>query len=241
MEQRAIDRLRPQISQIQTKINDEMKYNGKDIVDFFNYRAFEDCIPTALLLAFAYNDTGEELEENLAELASVVHLIGMSTNVHDDVTEDSNSAGQILVGDLLYGKFYLALCNANYLEFLKPLGEIICDIHQAKIDKLRGKGNCLDEDILIKEYGNFISICCKLGAHWGGLNHKDQLRAEEIGLNIGVYIQAKKSEYSFPELDKYLLNAKQLIQQLNSIEIRDNITAIIDFLTINKLGSGNIV
>jgi geranylgeranyl pyrophosphate synthase len=142
------------------------------------------------------------VEEKTAALACVFQFIYLASKVQksipekdsDYIREDSDprdgSQFPVLVGDYLYGKFFSFLHHAGMIEFLGPLAEIICQIHEGGILKnnIDGKNpvseaNC---EVVRKVTAELFAGCCAMGARLAGASENDCANMRHIGLNIGM-------------------------------------------------------
>ncbi|HWJ03395.1 MAG TPA: polyprenyl synthetase family protein [Verrucomicrobiae bacterium] len=148
----------------------------------------------ALLLAAAraYGYGGERA----IMVASVVQFIYLATKVHGLVNKDVETTPgdfqfPVLVGDYLYGQFFLHLCKADALEYLTPLSKVICEIHEAGVIRQQGADNTSNSlEVLNKEEASLIAEACRIGAQLGGAPERDQELFWQFGRNLGLGIGA---------------------------------------------------
>jgi geranylgeranyl pyrophosphate synthase len=135
-------------------------------------------------------------------LAGVFQFIHMASRVHGSIPEkdsdytredlDPRDGSQfpVLVGDYLYGKFFMFLYQAGMISYLSPLADIICQIHEGGIlkDKLTGNDILTDacREVVRKETAELFAGCCAMGARYAGASGNDQEIMRRFGLNIGM-------------------------------------------------------
>lgn len=140
--------------------------------------------------------------EKAAALASVFQFIYMAASVHEGIPEsdsdyirgdsDPRNGSQfpVLVGDYLYGKFFTFLCDADIINLLQPLAEIICLIHEGGILKKKVNGQSLSSqvfhEVVRKETAELFAGCCVLSARLAGAPVKAQELMERFGQNLGM-------------------------------------------------------
>lgn len=135
-------------------------------------------------------------------LACVFQFTHMASVVHTSITEkdtdytrensDPRDGSQfpVLVGDYLYGKFFSFLHNAGMINFLEPIAEIICGIHEGGImkNKIKGKNPASDayREVVRKETAELFAGCAAMGARLAGAGDQDQEKMGRLGMNIGM-------------------------------------------------------
>ncbi len=173
----------------------------------------------ALMLAAAraYGCSGERIRK----VAGVIQFIYLATKVHamigdDDPSGEGDYQFPVLVGDYLYGHFFLGLCNSHALEFLAPLSETILRIHEAGIQ--RKQGNTLSDqqmlEILEKEHALLCAVACKTGAQMAGASTKEQDLFWQFGRSLGLGIAAFSNGLGRKWVKHELENAKQALVSL---------------------------
>lgn len=141
-------------------------------------------------------------EYKAVALASVFQFIHMASKVHGSIPEkdsdyiredlDPRDGSQfpVLVGDYLYGKFFSFLYHAGMVNYLGPLADIICQIHEGGIlkNKTTGKYTSTDayREVIRKETAVLFAGCCAMGARHAGASENDQESMRRFGLNIGM-------------------------------------------------------
>ena len=148
-------------------------------------------------------------------LAGIVQLIFMSNQVHSLMTDDSDISEElrqfpVLVGDLLYGKFFLELCRENLLPFLDTLARVIGTMSEGGISRWLSRGKKLKTDewlmIIKQESAMLTAKAAHLSAELAGVSLplQDKLQAFgwELGLAWGAWKEGLGSDVVQPILQK---------------------------------------
>jgi len=155
-------------------------------------------------------------------LAAVVQFIYMASTIHARINEDSGkkkagidpkdgSQFPVLVGDYLYGKFFTSLCDAQIVQYLNPLSQVICSIHEGGILRHKASNSGLTElstkeKIVYKETATLFETGCKLAADLAGASELDQEYVagfgRELGTAYGLVENKIYYEYIAPHFEK---------------------------------------
>ncbi|MDD4237676.1 MAG: polyprenyl synthetase family protein [Desulfotomaculaceae bacterium] len=165
--------------------------------------------------------------EKAVVLASVFQFIYMAANVQRSVSEsdtetfgmpeDPNLGSQfpVLVGDYLYGKFFTLLSEADMLNLLRPIAEIICHIHEGGIMKQKLKLQTSPSkalgDAIQKESAELFGGCCSLGALLAGAPAADQKAMKRFGESLGMAYGLLEEGVKVEHITSYLLEAKEAL------------------------------
>lgn len=178
------------------------------------------CPAIVLAMSRSCNNSGEKSEA----LASIIQYVFMANQIHKLMTDDNNLAEElrqfpVLVGDLLYGKFFLRLCKEDLLHFLAPLARIMGSMSEAGItrwverDKKLGQNELLS---LIGQESAFITaIAARLSAELAGVPVPVQEKLEELGRELGLAWGAWKESLSHNILIKILHHADEIIDEIS--------------------------
>ncbi len=140
--------------------------------------------------------------EKTTVLASVFQFIYMASKVHEGISEDDSdyirgdsdprdgSQFPVLVGDFLFGKSFTFLCEADMLNMLRPLAEIVCQVHEGGIIRKKITGQDPPPkaflEVIRKETAELFAGCCALGARLAGAPEEDQKIIRHFGQNVGM-------------------------------------------------------
>ncbi|GAW31576.1 hypothetical protein [Carboxydocella sp. JDF658] len=183
------------LEEVEKIIGRYLKVRSGHLTDFAHLEAdgYERWLrPAAVLLIsriFGYKG------QKAPALAAVVQLIYLAARIHRQVP-DTHSAGEeidprdgtqlpVLVGDYLYGRFFTTLCEADLLEFLGPLADIIRKINEAAV--LRLQGHQLDWP---EEEKELLAGGCRLASRLARVDSSREEEAYQLGLAL-----ARKDEW----------------------------------------------
>ena len=163
-------------------------------------------------------------------LACVFHFIHMATSVNQSIPEkdsdytkedsDPRDGSQfpVLVGDYLYGKYFSLLYKSGMINFLGPLADIICQIHEGGIldDGITVKNPTLESfrEVVRKETAELFSGCCVMGAVLAGASKKDQEIMRRFGMNFGMASGLLERGLAVRYVDEYLKEALTALQDV---------------------------
>lgn len=140
-------------------------------------------------------------------LAVASQIIFMSTEIHNRIPESHNGhqfAKQIqlpiLVGDLLYSRFYEILCTEDCIEYLECYLEYISQLNIKWVDYLQQKSTI--EEISANWYGELASLVMELNAKASGFNNYLIKTSKKYGFAIGNLYGAYKLNLSIQEVNK---------------------------------------
>lgn len=118
-------------------------------------------------------------------LACVLQFIYLATRIH--FSPAGKMALPVLVGDLLYTKFFSYLCRHHCLEFLTPLAGVICRMHEGgalrRGGTVRDYPECLE--VIDRETALLVREACRTGAKAGEAPSDKVEILGEYGFNLG--------------------------------------------------------
>lgn len=184
------------LEQLQENIDKEFKLKSGRVPELvsLDLQDLDHYIRPAVLLSVlkAYCP----IDQQAVMIGTVIQFIYLATKVHEivrDYDQDVDYKFPVLVGDYLYGQFFLYLCKAKALKYLNPLSKIICEIHEGGILRYQAEKNGTDYDklaVLEKENAGLFAVACKIGAELGGASLDEQEIFWQLGKKLGVGIAA---------------------------------------------------
>lgn len=206
---------------VDSRINCQLKLRSGSVLDLVSLQLenVDYYMRPALLLAIA-RAYGYKEEKAIA-VAGVVQFIYLATGVHATV-EDDREEGQcadfqfpVLVGDYLYGQFFLQLCKASALEYLAPLSRVICEIHEGGVLKQQqGLDSPVKIGIVTKEEGSLPAAACRIGAHLGGASPGAQELFAEVGSSLGLALGLAKHGFDKGQVEDTFQKVRNLLKEL---------------------------
>ncbi len=184
-------------------------------------------------------------------LASVFQFTHMASVAHkfipekdtDYIREDSDprdgSQFPILAGDYLYGKAFSFLYNAGMSNFVGPIAEIVCRIHEGGILKNRIKGNNpaskTYNEVVRKETAELFSGCTVMGARLAGASAEQQEIMGRLGMNMGMATGIMERGAAAKFAAVYLEEAMDALRQIPDLEERNILEQIIQNLANHNI------
>lgn len=178
--------------------------------------------------------------KSMIRLASVIQFIYIADQVHRLMVDDQALAEEkrqfpVLVGDFLYGKFFLVLCREHILRFLRPLAEVIATMSQGGISRWLAQGKDIGREdwisIFEQERASLTGMAARLSAELAGAAQHIQDAAETLGREIGLAWAACRQGFEKPIVDGYLAKARQVAQEFSQqLEIRP-LLELIDYVS----------
>ena len=163
-------------------------------------------------------------------LACVFHFIHMATRVHQSIPEkdsdytkedsDPRDGSQfpVLVGDYLYGKYFSLLYKSGMINFLGPLADIICQIHEGGIMESRvfskNPAPASYREVVRKETAELFAGCCVMGSLLAGASDKDQETMRRFGVNYGMASGLLERGAAAGYVDEYLQEAMAALRDV---------------------------
>jgi geranylgeranyl pyrophosphate synthase len=185
--------------------------------------------------------------EKAVALACVFHFIHMATRVHQSIPEkdsdytkedsDPRDGSQfpVLVGDYLYGKYFSLLYKSGMINFLGPLADIICQIHEGGImeSRITGKNPALESfrEVVRKETAELFAGCCVMGAVLAGASKKDQEIMRRFGLNFGMASGLLERGADAGYVDEYLHEAIAALGDVPEVKEKALLEQLVHALT----------
>lgn len=150
-----------------------------------------------LLSGRIFNYTGKKL----IYLASVIQFIYLAANIHFAIPDD-NEAGKgadprdgaqlpVLVGDYLYGRYFVGLCKGQILEFLRPLAEVIAEMNYGALLRKKNSGLPVTDEkfvlaVIEKETALLTESAARLSGVLAGAAEAEVSRLADFGRNLGM-------------------------------------------------------
>lgn len=176
------------------------------------------------LIVLSVNQAFGGRKNNAISLAIIFQYIFMADQVHrlmkdDHDLEESKRQFPVLVGDFLYGKFFLSLCKSKMLHFLSPLANVIRTMNEGAISRwlYREKKLPLGEHIRILEMERafLTGMAARLGAELAGCPEKTQIQCEDLGRNLGLAWAAYQDNAEYSIVEDALKKARQSIREFS--------------------------
>jgi geranylgeranyl pyrophosphate synthase len=177
----------------------------------------------AIVLAVCQSCGGEGQKSEA--LATIVQLIYMADRVHNLMQDDNDIAEElrqfpVLVGDLLYGKFFLKLCREKLLHFLTPLAQVIGTMSEGGISRWVARDKTLDIEetlnIIRLESASLTAVSARLSADLAGSPLDLQQRLESFGLELGLAWGAWRDRLEDRVVQAILQRAQDILNEISA-------------------------
>jgi len=158
-------------------------------------------------------------------LAGIIQFIFMANKVHRLMKDDDDLAEElrqfpVLVGDLLYGKFFLELCREKLLLFLDPLAQVMGTMSQGGISRWLSRDKKLSGDELLQivelESASLTGLAARLSAELAGVSLPLQNKLESFGWEMGLAWGAWKEHIEITVVESILQRANDILDDISS-------------------------
>ncbi|WP_088226712.1 polyprenyl synthetase family protein [Desulfosporosinus sp. FKB] len=179
------------------------------------------CPAIVLAVSRSCGDQGQKSDA----LAETIQFIYMANQVHKLMKDDSELAEElrqfpVLVGDLLYGKFFLHLCQEKLLQFLAPLAQVIGTMSEGGISRWLSRDKKLSKDewlkIIEKECASLTASAARLSAELASVSLPLQRQIEAFGLQLGMAWGASKQHLEEAVIQSILQKANDILTEISA-------------------------
>ena len=212
------------LNKVQMHLRQEINFKRASFEELvqLNMDELDRTVNPALVLAVsqAFKDCGHKSEA----LAGIVQYVFMANKVHKLMTDDRDIAEElrqfpVLVGDLLYGKFFLELCREKLLLFLEPLAQVMGTMSEGGISRwlARDKEIGLTEslEIIKMESASLTALAARLSAELAGVSMPLQGKIEAFGWELGLAWGAWKERLEVIEVQSILQRAHTILNEIS--------------------------
>ncbi len=224
--------------------------NKKNIIDIIAESSYtmEDYLTSALVIFTA--KIFSEVNERVLSLAETMQYIFFAMSFHNKVAEDvlikgnlkldsgDNVQYPVLIGDFIYGKFFVNLCNSNLLCYLDSISKIICEINEESVKDLKNQDsnqNSLAEDPI--RYSIIFAGCCLLGAVEAGAGDYQQKCLAAFGWHLG---RAMEKDLTSEQRDYYYKQSLIKLDNLKSNKV-DELKNLVFYLKKRDTNNNKMV
>jgi octaprenyl-diphosphate synthase len=210
-----------ELEEIESTLVREIKFKSADLDELVKLEFGELDYNACALIVLSINQAFGGLAQPAIGLATVVQYIFMADQVHrlmkdDSDLEENKRQFPVLVGDLLYGKFFLSLCKEKLLHFLAPLAQVIGIMNQGAISRFLSNGKKVSETealhILEMERASLTGLAARLGADLAGCSDKVQQQCEVFGWHLGIAWAASQDSMASSIAQKALTHARDVLK-----------------------------
>ena len=182
---------------------------------------FDRTVNPAIVLAVG--QTLKEHGQKSEALAEIIQYLFMANKVHKLMKDDSDISEElrqfpVLVGDLLYGKFFLELCRVELLSFLDPLAQVMGTMSKGGISRWLSRdkklGNTESLEIIEMESASLTAIAARLSAELAGASVPLQQKIEAFGWELGLAWGAWRERLENIEIQLILQRANAILNEI---------------------------
>ncbi|EHQ88365.1 hypothetical protein [Desulfosporosinus youngiae] len=157
-------------------------------------------------------------------LAGIIQFMFMANKVHRLMKDEADLAEElrqfpVLVGDLLYGKFFLELCRQKLLLFLAPLAQVMGTMSQGGISRWLSRDKELSRDQLLQiielESASLTGAAARLSAELAGVSLPLQKKLESFGWEMGLAWGAWKERMENSIVTSILQRADDILDDIS--------------------------
>lgn len=213
------------LNAVQTHLRQEINFKpaGLDELVHLDMDELDSTVNPAIVLAVSRACGGQGRKPEA--LAGIIQFIFMANQVHGLMKDDNDMAEElrqfpVLVGDLLYGKFFLDLCREKMLPFLDPLAQVMGTMSKGGINRWLSQGKQLNRDewleIIGMECASLTELGARLSAELAGASLPMQRQIEAFGRELGLAWGAWKEHLGSTVVQSILRRANKILKEIST-------------------------
>lgn len=212
-----------ELKKVEVQVRREINLKAARFEDLIKYSPDQLDDNTCPAIVIAVGKACGYREQHTLNLAAIIQFIYMADQVHRLMTDDENLPEEhrqfpVLVGDFLYGKFFLELCRGQILNFLNPLAEVISTMSQGAIARWLAQGRELHKEdwlkILEQERASLTGMAARLSAQLAGASLHIQEITERFGWELGMAWATCRQHLGMQHVEETLVKAREIIAEL---------------------------
>jgi geranylgeranyl pyrophosphate synthase len=209
---------------VQQRINEKIMIKTEGLHDLVPLSLGEMDRLACPAILLAVNQACGDRADLAIDLATAVELIYLADKVHKLIrdTEFSEEETQypVLVGDFLYGQYFQTLCQAELLQYLAPLSNVIEVMNKGSIEYWRTvRETVAERDVWLRIADQVTSSITEtaagLGADLAGASVCVREQMESLGRNLGRFWAVRSENQTDAAAQVALDQAEQIIQGLS--------------------------
>lgn len=219
---------RGKLNQVQAHLREEINFKpaGFDELVPLKMNELDQTINPAIVLAVSGSCSDDNSKSEV--LAGIIQFMFMANKVHKLLKDDDDLAEElrqfpVLVGDLLFGKFFLELCREKLLLFLEPLAQVMGTMSQGGISRWLSREKELSGDELLQiielESASLTGVAARLSAELAGVSLPLQDKLESFGWELGLAWGAWKERMEITVVQSILQRANDILEDISSESI----------------------
>jgi octaprenyl-diphosphate synthase len=211
------------LNEVQARVRQQINFKAADFKELvqLDMDELDRTVCPAIVLATS-RACGDHGHKSVA-LAGIIQFVFMAKQVHSLIKDDNDLAEElrqfpVLVGDLLYGKFFLELCREDLLPFLDPLAQVIGIMSKGGISRWLSRGKKLRSDewqhIIEQESAMLTAIAARLSAELAGVSLPLQDKLQTFGWKLGLAWGAWKERLGNDVVQSILQQANNILSEI---------------------------
>lgn len=218
-----------ELEEINTVLAREIRFKSAEFNELVDLPADDLDENACSLIVLAVNRSFGGNTRPAVALATIVQYIFRADQVHRLMKDSADLEEEkrqfpVLVGDFLFGKFFLGLCKDKLLHYLAPLARVIVLMNEGAISRwiaVKGKVNENEQlKILEMERASLTGLAARLSAELAGCSEKLQDRCEALGWELGLAWAAWCDHMEKRVVQQSLSRAKEILQELPEAEVK---------------------
>lgn len=233
-----------ELEEIRNTLGREIRFKSAEFDELIDLEFSELDNNACALIVLSINQAFGGLARPAIGLATIIQYIFIADQVHHLMKDDSNLAESkrqfpVLVGDYLYGKFFLGLCKEKLLRFLAPMAKVIEVMNEGAISRWLSNGEKVSEAkqiyILEMERASLTGLAAKLGADLAGCSDKEQQQCEALGWQLGIAWAASLDHMETSVIEKALSQARDILKDWSGSK-EHSLYELVDYMEGNLGG-----
>lgn len=238
------DNFKKEIDEIKSTLRREIRFKAAEFDELIDLEFSELDNNACALIVLSINQAFGGLTRPAIGLATIIQYIFVADQVHrlmEDNSDLDESKRQfpVLVGDYLYGKFFLGLCKEKLLHFLAPMAKVIEIMNEGAISRWLSNGEEVSESeqlyILEMERASLTGLAARLGADLAGCTDHEQQQCEALGWQLGMAWAASQNHMETSVIKRALSQARDILKEWSGSK-EHSLYELVDYMEGNLVG-----
>lgn len=238
------DNFKREIEEITSTLRREIRFKAAEFDELIDLEFSELDNNACALIVLSINRAFGGLIQPAIGLATIIQYIFIADHVHrlmedDSHLEESKRQFPVLVGDYLYGKFFLGLCKEKLLRFLAPMAKVIEVMNEGAISRWLSNGEKISESeqlyIIEMERASLTGLAARLGADLAGCTDEEQQQCEALGWQLGLAWAASQDHMENSVVERALSKARNILKEWSGSK-EHSLYELVDYMEGNLGG-----
>lgn len=215
--------LNSEMETVEKLMNEEISFNSTSLDNLIDLKMTDLDKYLCPAIVLAVTGLTEERYPKKTSLAAIFQYVFLAHYIHSLITDeempDNTRQFPILVGDFMYGKSFLKICEADLFSYSTEFVKTIETMNEGVIMRWKAKNNQISlQDklsILEKERASLTALAGKLSGILAGLNMGAVHKLESLGYSLGMAWAVWDERLDTYLAEKYLIKADGIIEQLS--------------------------